>query len=231
MKSQNPSNHRAVCGPSDPYFKHDTYLSPFTWRYGSGEMRAIWSEAHKRRLWRRIWVALAAAQHQAGLVTAALGCLVLLMAYLIVNDKLGDKRDYIRFLDGQIARMEQPAQLIKEKKVRVDAISSQLSRENSALEVLGKIHEVAPEGLVIDDVRFVRDVEVSITGQCYDRPIAFALAERLRNSGVEALARAEVGNTRDERVEGVVVIRFDVRAPTAGTVSVTEELEGSEIEE
>ena len=70
MKSQNPSNHRAVCGPSDPYFKHDTYLSPFTWRYGSGEMRAIWSEAHKRRLWRRIWVALAAAQHRAGLVTA-----------------------------------------------------------------------------------------------------------------------------------------------------------------
>jgi adenylosuccinate lyase len=33
-------------------------------------MRAIWSEVHKRRLWRRVWVALAAAQHQAGLVTA-----------------------------------------------------------------------------------------------------------------------------------------------------------------
>jgi len=32
-------------------------------------MRAIWSEVHKRRLWRRVWVALAGAQHQAGLVT------------------------------------------------------------------------------------------------------------------------------------------------------------------
>lgn len=51
-------------------FEHDTFLSPFTWRYGSPEMRAIWSEAHKRKLWRRVWVALAAAQHQAGLVTA-----------------------------------------------------------------------------------------------------------------------------------------------------------------
>ena len=51
-------------------FTHDTFLSPFTWRYGSEEMRAIWSEGHKRRLWRRVWVALAAAQHQAGLVTA-----------------------------------------------------------------------------------------------------------------------------------------------------------------
>lgn len=51
-------------------FTHDTYLSPFTWRYGSEPMRAIWSEAHKRRTWRRIWVALAEAQHEAGLVTA-----------------------------------------------------------------------------------------------------------------------------------------------------------------
>ena len=51
-------------------FTHETFLSPFTWRYGSPEMRAIWSEAHKRWLFRRVWVALAAAQHKAGLVTA-----------------------------------------------------------------------------------------------------------------------------------------------------------------
>jgi adenylosuccinate lyase len=51
-------------------FTHDTYLSPFTWRYGSPEMRRLWSEAHKRRLWRRIWVALAEAEWAAGLVTA-----------------------------------------------------------------------------------------------------------------------------------------------------------------
>jgi adenylosuccinate lyase len=51
-------------------FDHNTYLSPFTWRYGSPEMRALWSETHKRKLWRRIWVALAEAQQQAGLVTA-----------------------------------------------------------------------------------------------------------------------------------------------------------------
>jgi adenylosuccinate lyase len=49
-------------------YTHETYLSPFTWRYGSSEMRHIWSEAYKRRLWRRIWVALADAQRAAGLV-------------------------------------------------------------------------------------------------------------------------------------------------------------------
>jgi adenylosuccinate lyase len=52
-------------------FTHQTYLSPFTWRYGSDEMRQIWSETHKRRLWRRLWVALAEAQQVAGLVSQA----------------------------------------------------------------------------------------------------------------------------------------------------------------
>ncbi len=51
-------------------FTHETYITPFTWRYSSDEMRAIWSEVHKRRLLRRVWVALAAAQHRAGLVTS-----------------------------------------------------------------------------------------------------------------------------------------------------------------
>ncbi len=51
-------------------FTHETYLSPFCWRYGSQEMRRLWSEARKRRLWRRIWVALATAQAEAGLVTS-----------------------------------------------------------------------------------------------------------------------------------------------------------------
>ena len=51
-------------------YTHDTYLSPLTWRYGSEEMRAIWSERHKRLLLRRFWVALATAEHEAGLVGA-----------------------------------------------------------------------------------------------------------------------------------------------------------------
>jgi len=50
-------------------FDHETYLSPLTWRYASDEMRQLWSEKHKRRLFRRIWVALAEAQSDLGLVT------------------------------------------------------------------------------------------------------------------------------------------------------------------
>lgn len=49
--------------------RFDTFQSPFTWRYGSDAMRAVWSEVHKRQVWRGIWVALAEAESQFGLVT------------------------------------------------------------------------------------------------------------------------------------------------------------------
>ena len=55
--------------PSSPMFDHETYLSPLTWRYGGDAMRGVWSEASKRRLLRRFWIALARAQHEAGLVS------------------------------------------------------------------------------------------------------------------------------------------------------------------
>lgn len=46
----------------------DTFLSPFHWRYGSDAMRKLWAEAHRRRLWRRLWVALAEVQAEFGLL-------------------------------------------------------------------------------------------------------------------------------------------------------------------
>ncbi len=44
------------------------YQSPFSWRYGSAEMRAIWSERQKHLLWRKLWLALAETQAEFGLV-------------------------------------------------------------------------------------------------------------------------------------------------------------------
>lgn len=48
----------------------ENYQSPFGWRYGSAAMRRIWSEAEKRRWWRRIWLALAETEAGFGLVSA-----------------------------------------------------------------------------------------------------------------------------------------------------------------
>ncbi len=46
------------------------YLSPFSWRYGTAEMRRLWSEVHKRELWRGLWVSLARVEAGFGLTTA-----------------------------------------------------------------------------------------------------------------------------------------------------------------
>jgi adenylosuccinate lyase len=48
---------------------YENYQSPFSWRYGSKEMREVWSEVNKRKTWRRLWVSLARAQSAFGLVT------------------------------------------------------------------------------------------------------------------------------------------------------------------
>ncbi len=50
-------------------YDHSVYISPFTWRYGSKEMKEIFSEVHKRRLLRKVWIALARAEMEYGLVT------------------------------------------------------------------------------------------------------------------------------------------------------------------
>lgn len=48
---------------------HKIYQSPFSWRYGSQEMREIWGEYNSRRLWREIWVSLAEVQVSYQLIT------------------------------------------------------------------------------------------------------------------------------------------------------------------
>lgn len=50
--------------------KHTGYQSPFSWRYGSEEMRELWSVEKTRLLWRKLWVALAEVQVSFGLVTS-----------------------------------------------------------------------------------------------------------------------------------------------------------------
>ena len=54
---------------SSEHFGFDDFLSVFTWRYGSKEMKEIFSEIHYRELWRRVWAALAEGQAELGVVS------------------------------------------------------------------------------------------------------------------------------------------------------------------
>lgn len=51
-------------GPTSPY---DTYTSPLASRNASPEMLRLWSARHKFNTWRKIWLAVAEAQHEMGL--------------------------------------------------------------------------------------------------------------------------------------------------------------------
>jgi adenylosuccinate lyase len=53
----------------DDRFGYTDFLSPFTWRYGSKEMRTVFSEKERRATWRRIWAELAKAEQQYGLLS------------------------------------------------------------------------------------------------------------------------------------------------------------------
>lgn len=46
----------------------DQYISPFTERYGTDDMRNIFSDKYRHRIWRELWYALAKAQYDLGVV-------------------------------------------------------------------------------------------------------------------------------------------------------------------
>lgn len=48
---------------------YDAYASPFSWRYGRAELRALFSERERRKLWRHVWVSLAEVQSRHGLIS------------------------------------------------------------------------------------------------------------------------------------------------------------------
>jgi adenylosuccinate lyase len=118
-------------------FDHKTYLSPFTWRYGSLEMREIWSEVNKRKLWRKVWVALAKAQYEAGLVN---------------KEELDDLRKHQNDID--IERAEEI-----EAEVRHDLMAEVKAYSEKAKIGAGKIHLGATSMDVEDNADTLREKE------------------------------------------------------------------------
>ncbi len=115
-------------------FDFSTYLSPLTWRYGSPEMRKIFSEKHKYELWRKIWVALADAQHQAGLVS---------------KEELEDLKKHEKEID-----IEKIFELEKESKHDVVAAIKEFA-EKAKLGG-GKIHLGATSMDIVDNADMIR---------------------------------------------------------------------------
>lgn len=118
-------------------FDYTTYLSPFTWRYGSDEMRTIWSEVNKRKLWRHVWIALAQAQHDEGLVS---------------KEELNDLIKYKDDID-----IEKAHEI--EKEIRHDLMAEIKTYAGQAIVGGGKIHLGATSMDIEDNADTLRELE------------------------------------------------------------------------
>lgn len=113
---------------------HEVYLSPFSWRYGSPAMRRLWSEATKRRLMRRVWLALAEAQAEFGLVPP---------------EALADLRQ-------SAADIDIPAAEAKEAQTRHDVMAEILVWAEQAKVGGGSLHLGATSADITDNVDALR---------------------------------------------------------------------------
>lgn len=136
---------------------HNYFISPFTWRYGSDAMRRVWSEVHKRRLMRRVWVALAAAQHEAGLVTA---------------EQLADLEAHIDDVDIDRATAI-------EKETRHDVMAEIRTYAEQCAVGGGIIHWGATSADITDNVDVIRQREALVLLQDELAGLLFAFAERI----------------------------------------------------
>lgn len=118
-------------------FNFSSYLSPFTWRYGSEEMRRIFSEENKYKQWRKIWIALAQTQNKAGLVS---------------KEELADLKKHQN--DINIERI-----LELEKETRHDVVASIKEFAEKAKIGGGKIHLGATSMDIVDNADAIRTKE------------------------------------------------------------------------
>src|SRR4030067_876877 len=83
--------------------RHTRYQSPLSERYASKEMCYIFSDQYKFSAWRKLWIALAEAQHELGLKT-------------ITSDQIDEMRCFQDTINFDVAREY-------EKKLRHDVMS------------------------------------------------------------------------------------------------------------
>ncbi len=113
------------------------YQSVFSWRYGSLEMRKIFSEEHKYWLWRKIWIALAEAESEKGLVS---------------KKELEDLKKHEKVID--IARIYEI-----EKATKHDVVAAIKEFAEKAKIGGGKIHLGATSMDIVDNADAIRNLE------------------------------------------------------------------------
>ncbi len=143
-------------------FNYETYISPFTWRYGSDAMRQIWSEENKRLLMRRVWVALATAQQHAGLVTA----------------------EQVADLEAHRENIDIPRALEIEKDTRHDVMAEIRTFAEQCAVGGGIIHWGATSADITDNVDALRLRDAAVLLQTQLKELLLILAQKIEETAV-----------------------------------------------
>ena len=114
------------------------YVSPLSTRYASREMQYLFSEEHKFRTWRQLWIALAKAERQLGLN--------------ITDEQIAELEAHAEDINFEVARE-------REKVVRHDVMSHVYAYGQQCPKAAGIIHLGATSCYVGDntDVLILRD--------------------------------------------------------------------------
>ena len=125
---------------------NDIYVSPLSQRYASREMQYIFSPDMKFRTWRKLWIALAEAEHKLGLP--------------ITEEQVEDLKDHINEIDYDVVRA-------REKEVRHDVMAHVYAYGKVAPKAAGIIHLGATSCYVTDnaDLIIYRDALLHIRRQ------------------------------------------------------------------
>ncbi len=134
-------------------------------------MRHIWSEKHKRQLMRQVWLALAAAQHQAGLVSAA---------------QLADLQAHVADVDIERA-------LEIEKETRHDVMAEIRTYAEQCAVGGGIIHWGATSADITDNVDALRLREAAVLLRDQLMELLEKLAEKIEETaGIPTMAHTHI---------------------------------------
>jgi adenylosuccinate lyase len=118
--------------------RHDKYESPLVGRYASREMAELFGQRRRIVTWRRLWLALARAQHALGLP--------------ITSAQLAELESTVELIDFDAAAAQ-------EKRVRHDVMAHIVTWGDAAPSAKGILHLGATSAFVVDnaDLIFMRD--------------------------------------------------------------------------
>ena len=124
----------------------DRYESPLSSRYASDEMLSLFSAETRIRTWRRLWVALARAEHRLGLPVTA---------------------EQVAELEANVANIDFAAAEAREKEVRHDVMAHVYAYGLAAPSAAGIIHLGATSCYVTDnaDIILYRDALRNLRGK------------------------------------------------------------------